>query len=93
VDFVDRKGGIHEPVKPPLPLEETPFKLVEELNDLREMCIKLKSVTEFAVGSDVYLSILAQQHLLAYVAFTSFLSFVIVLDHYILSTTFVSVIA
>jgi exosome complex exonuclease RRP6 len=56
VDFVDRKGGIREPVKP-LPLEETPFKLVEELNDLREMCAKLKSVTEFAVGSNVYLSI------------------------------------
>ncbi|KAJ3702430.1 hypothetical protein LUZ61_006135 [Rhynchospora tenuis] len=48
MDFVDRNGGIREPVKP-LSLEETPFKLVEELKDLREMCNKLKSVTEFAV--------------------------------------------
>ncbi|KAJ1687376.1 hypothetical protein LUZ63_018766 [Rhynchospora breviuscula] len=48
MDFVDKNGGIREPVKP-LSLEETPFKLVEELKDLREMCSKLKSVTEFAV--------------------------------------------
>ncbi|KAF3326698.1 exosome component 10-like protein [Carex littledalei] len=48
VDFVDRKGGIREPMKP-LSLGETPFKLVEELKDLREMCTKLKSATEFAV--------------------------------------------
>lgn len=38
-----------EPVKPP-PLESTPFKMVEEVKDLKELAAKLRSVTEFAVS-------------------------------------------
>ncbi|CAA7018386.1 unnamed protein product [Microthlaspi erraticum] len=47
-DFVDKDVGEVNPVKP-LPLEETPFKLVEEVNDLKELADKLRSVDEFAV--------------------------------------------
>jgi exosome complex exonuclease RRP6 len=36
------------PVKP-LPLEETPFKLVEEVKDLEDLAAALQSVEEFAV--------------------------------------------
>lgn len=35
-------------VKPP-PVESTPYKLVEELKDLKELAAKLRSVNEFAV--------------------------------------------
>nr|DAD47057.1 TPA_asm: hypothetical protein HUJ06_016994 [Nelumbo nucifera] len=47
-DFVDRKTGNVEPVKP-LPLESTPFKLVEDVKDLKELAAKLREVNEFAV--------------------------------------------
>lgn len=47
-DFVDQNGAILKPVKPP-PLENTPFKLVEEVKDLKELATKLRSVNEFAV--------------------------------------------
>ncbi|CAN4125089.1 unnamed protein product [Withania somnifera] len=47
-DFVERAGCIIEPVKPP-PLESTPFKLVEEVKDLKQLATKLRSVDEFAV--------------------------------------------
>ncbi|KAL3326005.1 hypothetical protein AABB24_036958 [Solanum stoloniferum] len=46
-DFVET-AGIIEPVKPP-PLEDTPFKLVEEVKDLKLLANKLRSVDEFAV--------------------------------------------
>ncbi|KAG9452076.1 hypothetical protein H6P81_004980 [Aristolochia fimbriata] len=47
-DFVDGgKEGV-EPVKP-LPLESTPFKLVEEVKDLKELARKLSEAKEFAV--------------------------------------------
>lgn len=51
LDFVDKDIGDVEPVKPPS-LEQTPFKLVEEVKDLKELAAKLKSIDEFAVKSD-----------------------------------------
>ncbi|KAG5556236.1 hypothetical protein RHGRI_006742 [Rhododendron griersonianum] len=48
LDFVDPNVGHVEPVKPP-PIESTPFKLVEEVMDLKELAAKLRGVTEFAV--------------------------------------------
>ncbi|KAH9728583.1 protein RRP6-like 2 [Citrus sinensis] len=48
LDFVDKDIGDVEAVKPPS-LEQTPFKLVEEVKDLKELAAKLKSVDEFAV--------------------------------------------
>ncbi|XP_043701040.1 protein RRP6-like 2 [Telopea speciosissima] len=47
-DFVDRNIGDVEPVKP-LPIESTPFKLIEEVKDLKELAAKLQNVDEFAV--------------------------------------------
>ncbi|KAJ8529014.1 hypothetical protein K7X08_035849 [Anisodus acutangulus] len=46
-DFVE-SAGVIEPVKPP-PLEITPFKLVEEVKDLKQLATKLRAVDEFAV--------------------------------------------
>ncbi|KAK4339079.1 hypothetical protein RND71_040541 [Anisodus tanguticus] len=46
-DFVE-SAGIIEPVKPP-PLEITPFKLVEEVKDLKQLETKLRAVDEFAI--------------------------------------------
>ncbi|KAL8480303.1 hypothetical protein ACS0TY_027011 [Phlomoides rotata] len=48
MDFVDTSDSITEPVKP-LPLEVTPFKLVEEVKDLKQLAMKLRSVNEFTV--------------------------------------------
>ncbi|KAJ9179876.1 hypothetical protein P3X46_008190 [Hevea brasiliensis] len=48
LDFVDKSTGNLEPVSP-LPLEHTPFKLVEEVKDLKELAAKLCGVDEFAV--------------------------------------------
>ncbi|XP_057778864.1 protein RRP6-like 2 [Salvia miltiorrhiza] len=48
LDFVDTSESTVEPEKP-LPLEVTPFKLVEEVKDLKQLAIKLRSVNEFAV--------------------------------------------
>lgn len=48
LDFLDRNVGEVEPVKP-LPLENTPFKLVEGVNELKELASKLRGVNEFAV--------------------------------------------
>ncbi|CAN8230962.1 unnamed protein product [Cochlearia groenlandica] len=48
IDFVDKNVSDLEPVKP-LPLEETPFKLVQDVKDLKELVSKLRSVEEFAV--------------------------------------------
>ncbi|KAH9728586.1 protein RRP6-like 2 [Citrus sinensis] len=53
LDFVDKDIGDVEAVKPPS-LEQTPFKLVEEVKDLKELAAKLKSVDEFAVKSDFF---------------------------------------
>lgn len=52
MDFVDKDIGDVEPVKPPS-LEQTSFKLVEEVKDLKELAAKLKSVNEFAVNFDL----------------------------------------
>ncbi|ONH94321.1 hypothetical protein PRUPE_7G010800 [Prunus persica] len=48
LDFVGTDVGDVEPVKPPS-LESTPFKLVEEVKDLKELAAKLRGVNEFAV--------------------------------------------
>lgn len=49
MDFVDKNIGHVELVKPP-PIESTPFKLVQEVMDLKELAAKLRGVTEFAVN-------------------------------------------
>ncbi|KFK27865.1 hypothetical protein AALP_AA8G439200 [Arabis alpina] len=51
IDFVTKNVSGVEPVKP-LPLEETPFKFVQEVKDLKEMVAKLRSVEEFAVDME-----------------------------------------
>ncbi|GLT54158.1 hypothetical protein SLA2020_273800 [Shorea laevis] len=48
LDFVDKDIGTVDPIKPPL-TESTPFKLVEEVKDLKELAAKLRGVNEFAV--------------------------------------------
>ena len=48
VDFIDKSIVDVEPVKPP-PIECTPFKLVEEVRDLKELAAKLRDENEFAV--------------------------------------------
>ncbi|CAH2046625.1 unnamed protein product [Thlaspi arvense] len=48
MDFVDKNITEMKPVKP-LPLEGTPFKPVEEVNDLKDLAAKLSSVEEFSV--------------------------------------------
>ncbi|XVF30738.1 hypothetical protein REPUB_Repub16aG0084400 [Reevesia pubescens] len=48
MDFVDKNIADIEPVKPPS-IESTPFRLVEEVKDLKELAAKLRSVNEFAV--------------------------------------------
>lgn len=47
-DFVDKNIGDVEPVKP-LPLESTPFTLVEDVKQLKLLAKKLGDVKEFAV--------------------------------------------
>ncbi|KAL4326292.1 hypothetical protein GQ457_11G006270 [Hibiscus cannabinus] len=47
-DFLDKDISDSEPVQPPS-IESTPFKLVEEVKDLKELAAKLSSVNEFAV--------------------------------------------
>lgn len=49
MDFVDENLSEIIRVKP-LPLEETPFKLVEEVKDLEDLAATLQSVEEFAVN-------------------------------------------
>ncbi|KAK7364714.1 hypothetical protein VNO80_13455 [Phaseolus coccineus] len=48
LDFVDRNPGDVVPVKPPS-IDSTPFKLVEEVKDLKELAARLRSVNEFSV--------------------------------------------
>ncbi|KAK6942465.1 Exosome-associated factor Rrp6, N-terminal [Dillenia turbinata] len=48
LDFVDKDVEDLEPVAPP-PMESTPFKLVEEVRDLKDLAAKLRGVNEFAV--------------------------------------------
>ncbi|CAH8362304.1 unnamed protein product [Eruca vesicaria subsp. sativa] len=48
IDFVGDSVSETEPVKP-LPLEETPFKLVQDVKDLKDLVAKLRTVEEFAV--------------------------------------------
>ena len=56
LDFVDSSESTVEPEKP-LPLEVTPFKFVEEVKDLKQLAIKLRSVDEFAVKFLLYFCI------------------------------------
>lgn len=53
LDFVDKDPGDVVPQKPPS-VESTPFKIVEEVKDLKELAAKLRSVNEFAVKYDNY---------------------------------------
>ncbi|WOK91587.1 protein RRP6-like 2 isoform X1 [Canna indica] len=48
LDFVDKKCDEGDPIQP-LPLEKTPFKLVEGVNDLKMVAAKLRGVDEFAI--------------------------------------------
>ncbi|KAH0467824.1 hypothetical protein IEQ34_002857 [Dendrobium chrysotoxum] len=48
LDFIDR-DIIEDEITKPLPLESTPFKLVEGLRELKELAAKLHEVDEFAV--------------------------------------------
>ncbi|XP_030517572.1 protein RRP6-like 2 [Rhodamnia argentea] len=48
LDFIDKPVSSKECAKP-LTMENTPFKLVEEVRDLKEMAAKLRGVDEFAV--------------------------------------------
>ncbi|KAL5708749.1 Protein RRP6-like 2 [Ranunculus cassubicifolius] len=48
LEFIDKDVGCIEPVKP-LPLEKTPFKIVEDVKELKLLAEKLKLVDEFAV--------------------------------------------
>ncbi|KAJ6763159.1 POLYMYOSITIS/SCLERODERMA AUTOANTIGEN-RELATED [Salix purpurea] len=48
LDFMDTSIGDVEPA-PPLPIESTAFKLVEEVKDLKELAAKLRGANEFAV--------------------------------------------
>lgn len=50
LDFIDRSLEDIEIAKP-LPLESTPFKLVEGVKDLKELAAKLRDVKEFAVST------------------------------------------
>ncbi|KAJ7971932.1 Protein RRP6-like 2 [Quillaja saponaria] len=47
-DFVDKDLGDLQPVKPP-PMDCTPFKLVADVKDLKQLAAKLRGVNEFAV--------------------------------------------
>ncbi|KAL8125542.1 protein RRP6-like 1 isoform X1 [Apium graveolens] len=47
-EFVDKKIIDIQPAKP-APVESSPYKLVEEVKDLKELAAKLKGVNEFAV--------------------------------------------
>ncbi|KAL1199247.1 Protein RRP6-like 1 [Cardamine amara subsp. amara] len=48
MDFVDKNLSEMRAVKPQ-PLEDTPFKLVKEVDDLKDLAAKLQTVGEFAV--------------------------------------------
>lgn len=48
-NFINRKHEEGEPVQP-LPLESTPFKQVESVNELKMVAAKLRGVDEFAVS-------------------------------------------
>uniref|UniRef100_A0A7N0RIB4 HRDC domain-containing protein n=1 Tax=Kalanchoe fedtschenkoi TaxID=63787 RepID=A0A7N0RIB4_KALFE len=48
LDFVDKNVGALKPIEPPS-FESTPFKLIQEVKDLKEMSAKLRGVDEFAV--------------------------------------------
>ncbi|CAL1356639.1 unnamed protein product [Linum trigynum] len=48
LDFVDKDAGSIEPLVPPA-VESTPFKLVKDVKDLKELAAKLRAVNEFAV--------------------------------------------
>lgn len=48
LDFVDKNIEEIDPIKPP-PIENTPFKLVEDVQGLKALAAKLHDVNEFAV--------------------------------------------
>ncbi|KZV48998.1 hypothetical protein F511_09594 [Dorcoceras hygrometricum] len=48
LDFIDTSDHDAEPVKPP-PIENTPFKFVQEVKELKQLATKLHNAKEFAV--------------------------------------------
>lgn len=50
MEFIDRTTGNTE-AREPLPLETTPFHLVEEVQELKALAAKLRGVSEFAVSA------------------------------------------
>lgn len=52
LDFIDRHNRDIELVKP-LPIESTPFELIEEVKNLKKLAEKLHDVNEFAVSLDI----------------------------------------
>ncbi|KAG5028541.1 hypothetical protein JHK87_012055 [Glycine soja] len=52
MSFVDIDVGDVMPVKPP-PIESTPFRLVETVQDLKELAAKLHSTDEFALKTNI----------------------------------------
>lgn len=49
-DFIDKDISNINPEKP-LALEDTPFKIVSDVKDLKALVAKLRAVNEFAVSS------------------------------------------
>lgn len=49
IDFVDSNVEGIEPMEPS-PYESTPFTMVEDVKDLKEMAAKLRSANELAVS-------------------------------------------
>uniref|UniRef100_A0A2N9G4B7 Exosome-associated factor Rrp6 N-terminal domain-containing protein n=1 Tax=Fagus sylvatica TaxID=28930 RepID=A0A2N9G4B7_FAGSY len=60
LDFVDKDIGNVDPVEPPS-VESTPFKIVEEVKDLKELAAKLRGVNEFAIHQSLCPPILANE--------------------------------
>ncbi|KAK8639136.1 hypothetical protein V6N13_137529 [Hibiscus sabdariffa] len=63
MDFLDKDISDSEPVQPPS-IESTPFKLVEEVKDLKELAAKLSSVNEFAASRVLKMERNSLEHLL-----------------------------
>lgn len=80
LDFVDTSDSTGEPEKP-LPLEITPFKLVEEVKDLKQLAIKLRGVNEFAVKFD--LCVLCINTIIAFYFYYQFIVFICKLSEHI----------
>lgn len=54
-DFVDKDVSNIKPEKP-LALEDTPFKIVSDVKDLKALAAKLRAANEFAVSNPMKLT-------------------------------------